>query len=49
MIVFLPTPDPMWDYRRRAISDVLQAATRMLLRHASRETTARGSSNKSIS
>jgi hypothetical protein len=35
MIVFLPTSDPMWDYRRRAISTVLEAATRMLLRHAS--------------
>jgi len=49
MIVFLPTPDPMWDYRRRAISDVLQAATRMLLRHSSRAATAHGSSSKSIS
>jgi hypothetical protein len=49
MIVFHPIPDPMWGYRRRAISDVLQAATRMLLRHASRAATARGSSNKSIS
>lgn len=34
MVVFPPGPDPMWDYRRRAIDDVLQAATRMLLRHA---------------
>jgi tetratricopeptide repeat protein len=34
MVVFPPGPEPMWDYRRRAIDDVLQAATRMLLRHA---------------
>jgi hypothetical protein len=34
MVVFPPGPDPMWDYRRRAIHEVLQAATRMLLRHA---------------
>ena len=34
MIVFPPSPDPMWDYRRRAISDVLRAATQMLQRHA---------------
>jgi glutathione synthase/RimK-type ligase-like ATP-grasp enzyme len=34
MIVFLPSPDSMWDYRRRAISNVLDAATQMLLRHA---------------
>jgi hypothetical protein len=34
MIVFPPGPDPMWNYRRRAISDVLDAATRMLQRHA---------------
>jgi hypothetical protein len=36
MVVFPPGPDPMWDYRRRAIDEVLQAATRMLLRHARR-------------
>jgi len=35
MIVFPPGPDPIWDYRRRAISNVLEAATRMLVRHAS--------------
>jgi hypothetical protein len=34
MIVFLPNIDSMWDYRRRAIREVLDAATRMLLRHA---------------
>jgi hypothetical protein len=36
MIVFPPNPEPMWDYRRRAISDVLAAATQMLQRHANR-------------
>jgi hypothetical protein len=35
MIVFPPGPDAIWDYRRRAISEVLEAATRMLLRRAS--------------
>ncbi len=34
MVVFPPGPDPMWDYRRQAIDEVLQAATRMLLRRA---------------
>ena len=34
MVVFPPSPDPMWDYRRSAISTVLEAATRMLLRRA---------------
>jgi hypothetical protein len=34
MVVFPPGPDPMWDYRRAAIDNVLEAATRMLLRHA---------------
>jgi glutathione synthase/RimK-type ligase-like ATP-grasp enzyme len=33
MIVFLPNPDSIWDYRRRAIGNVLDAATRMLRRH----------------
>jgi hypothetical protein len=37
MVVFPPTSDPMWDYRRRAIGNVLGAATRMLLRRAGRE------------
>ena len=37
MIVLPPGPEPMWDYRRRAVDDVLQAATRMLLRHASQD------------
>jgi hypothetical protein len=34
MVVFPPNPDPRWDYRRRAIGTVLEAATQMLLRHA---------------
>ena len=34
MVVFPPNPDPIWDYRRGAIDLVLEAATRMLLRHA---------------
>jgi hypothetical protein len=34
MIVLPPSPDQMWDYRRRAIDNVLQAATQMLLRRA---------------
>ena len=34
MVVVPPGADSMWDYRRRAIDDVLQAAARMLLDHA---------------
>jgi hypothetical protein len=34
MVVFPPGPDPMWDYRRAAINDVMEAATRMLFKHA---------------
>jgi hypothetical protein len=34
MVVFPPGPDPMWDYRRAAINQVLRAATQMLLDHA---------------
>jgi hypothetical protein len=34
MVVFPPGRDAMWDYRRRAINDVLEAATRMLLKRA---------------
>ena len=34
MVVFPPSRDAMWDYRRRAIDDVLEAASRMLLEHA---------------
>jgi hypothetical protein len=34
MVVFPPSPDAMWDYRRRAIDSVLEAASRMLMRHA---------------
>lgn len=41
MIVFPPSADPMWDYRRRAISNVLAAATQMLQRHASGAATLR--------
>jgi glutathione synthase/RimK-type ligase-like ATP-grasp enzyme len=37
MVVFPPGADPIWDYRRRAIDDVLQAATRMLLDRAGRD------------
>lgn len=39
MIVFPPSPDSMWDYRRRAIRDVLDAATQMLQRHATQAAT----------
>jgi hypothetical protein len=34
MVVFPPGQDSMWDYRRGAINDVLEAATRMLLKRA---------------
>jgi hypothetical protein len=34
MVVFPPSQDVMWDYRRRAIDNVLEAASRMLLNHA---------------
>jgi hypothetical protein len=34
MVVFPPSADAMWDYRRGAIDTVLEAASRMLLRHA---------------
>ena len=33
MVVFPPSADTMWDYRRRAIDAVLEAASGMLLRH----------------
>jgi tetratricopeptide (TPR) repeat protein len=36
MVVFPPSAEPMWDYRRDAITRVLRAATQMLLRHADR-------------
>ena len=32
MVVYPPEPEPIWDYRRRAIADVLGAAKQMLLR-----------------
>jgi hypothetical protein len=35
MVVFEPGADPMWDYRRRAVREVLAAATRMLLHRVS--------------
>jgi hypothetical protein len=34
MVVFPPSQDAMWDYRRRAIDNVLEAAKNMLLKHA---------------
>jgi hypothetical protein len=34
MVICPPEPDPIWDYRRRAIGDALRAAKQMLLRHA---------------
>jgi hypothetical protein len=34
MVVFPPDPDPIWDYRRRAIDDILAAATRMIVKYA---------------
>jgi hypothetical protein len=34
MVIFPAGPDPMWDYRRKAINAVLEAATRMLMHHA---------------
>jgi hypothetical protein len=35
MVVFPPPPDPLWDYRRAAITAVLEAAARLVLRRAS--------------
>jgi hypothetical protein len=35
MVVFPPSADAMWDYRRRAIDTVLEAASRMLLKRCS--------------
>jgi hypothetical protein len=34
MVVYPPDPDPIWDYRRHAITDVLDAVKRMLLSRA---------------
>ncbi len=34
MVVFPPSRDAIWDYRRRAIDAVLEAASRMLLKRA---------------
>jgi hypothetical protein len=36
MVLFPPGPEQMWDYRRPAIDDVMEAATRMLLKYADR-------------
>jgi hypothetical protein len=38
MVVFPPSADAMWDYRRRAIDTVLEAASRMLLKRCSPQT-----------
>jgi hypothetical protein len=35
MVVLAPDPDPVWNYRRRAIEDVTEAVTRMLSRRTS--------------
>jgi hypothetical protein len=42
MVVFPPGPEPLWDYRRPAIEAALQAARRMLERHAGGGGTAGG-------
>jgi hypothetical protein len=34
MVVFPPSADAMWDYRRRAIDAVLEAAGGMLVKYA---------------
>jgi hypothetical protein len=34
MVVFPPDPDPIWDYRREALTRVLDAATQMLVSRA---------------
>jgi hypothetical protein len=34
MVIIAPDPDPIWDYRRRAIADATDAVTRMLARKA---------------
>jgi len=36
MVVIAPPPDSIWDYRRRAVSDVLDAAKRMALARVER-------------
>jgi hypothetical protein len=38
MVVFPPSSDPMWDYRRRAVDNVLEAASAMLLKYAAQRT-----------
>lgn len=37
MVVAMPDADPIWDYRRPALTAVLDAVTRMLLRRAGRQ------------
>ena len=34
MVVIAPSPEPMWDYRRRPVADILEAAKRMALSRA---------------
>lgn len=34
MVVLSPPPEPVWDYRRKAVLDITQAAKRMALRRA---------------
>jgi hypothetical protein len=34
MVVISPDADPIWNYRRRAVSDINTAVSRMLSRHA---------------
>jgi hypothetical protein len=34
MVVISPDPDPIWNYRRRAVADINNAVSRMLSRHA---------------
>jgi hypothetical protein len=37
MVILLPDSDPMWGYRRPAVSAARDAARRMLLRHVGSE------------
>lgn len=40
MVVFPPGPEPLWDYRRGAIDDILRAATRMIVKYADQNNSA---------